>query len=465
MPSVRSRDAAVLDSPIGMRSHPFFFATSLDQPVACGWEAAGTVAAQYDVSAVMAFNVHRVLNLTVFTFFSVVLFFCIVLTPADAIYQCYVTQRLTNIFIITGGYVVTFILAALIYTTRIYTNRTVLSGIPKAWIPVEKQDVGKSVRRLVKEGLAHSAIIAYQARPRDIAAEGHDFSDYESLLVDHNSPPWGQVEHPGWSSPSCPDLPDLPYRTVVQELPHLIEAKAVSLAPPDPIFTATRRALHTPFPDTEESIPDTRVVEVLRRPISMGLRGYLQHLTALNVIDPPEIGMEFVALYERARFSSRELHEAEFRAFMHVFAELLRGMKVLDPQVLDEVRGVSSRADSESLIGPSDEEGETDTVDSFEGSEAMSRGRSNSLRPSNASTWDSRSAKQGRWSPVWSRRPEPQRTLVPPRTPSMRSLRRVQSNVSGSSGGSVIRLVETRSPSDLPYAFNVGGSADYRPQT
>ncbi|RAK97603.1 sucrase/ferredoxin-like domain-containing protein [Aspergillus ibericus CBS 121593] len=402
--------------------------------------AARTVAAQYDVSAVMAFNVHRVLHLTVFTFFSVILFLCIVLTPADAIYQCYVTHRLTNVFIITGGYVVTFILAALIYATRIYTNRTVLSGIPKAWIPVEKQDVGKSVRRLVKEGLAHSAIIAYQARPRDIATEGHAFADYESLLVDHDSPPWGQVEHPGWSSPACPDLPDLPYRTVVQELPHLIEAKAVSLAPPDPIFTATRRALHTPFPDTEESIPDTRVVEVLRRPISMGLRGYLQHLTALNVIDPPEIGMEFVALYERARFSARELYEAEFRTLMHVFAELLRSMKVLDPHVLDEVRGGSSRADSESLIGPSDEEGETDTVDSYEGSEAMSRGRSNSLRPSNASTWDGRSAKQGRWSPVWSRRPEPQRTLVPPRTPSMRSLRRVQSNVSGSSGGSVIRL-------------------------
>ncbi|GKZ39633.1 hypothetical protein AbraIFM66950_000794 [Aspergillus brasiliensis] len=415
----------------------------------------------------MAINVQRVLNLTVFIFFSVVLFLCIILTPADAIYQCYITQRLTNIFIITGGYVVTFILAVLIYTTRIYTNRTVLSGIPKAWIPVEREDVGKSVRRLVKEGLAHSAIIAYQARPRDIAADGHDFSGYESLLVDYDNPPWGEVEHPGWSSPACPDLPDLPYRTVVQELPHLIEAKAVSLAPPDPIFTATQRALHAPFPETEESIPDTRVVEVLRRPISMGLRGYLQHLTALNVIDPPEIGMEFVALYERARFSTRELHEDEFRTLMHVFAELLRGMKVLDPQVLDELRGGSSQAESESLIGPSDEEGETDTVDSYGESEAMSRGRSNSLRPSNASTWDGgRSVRQGRWSPVWSRRSEAQRTLAPPRTPSMRSLRRVQSNVSGSSGGSVIRLVETRSPTDLPYAYNVGSSSrvDGRPQ-
>ncbi|PYH93019.1 hypothetical protein BO71DRAFT_382436 [Aspergillus ellipticus CBS 707.79] len=425
----------------------------------------------------MALNVHRVLHLTVFTCLSFLLFLLIILTPADAIYQCYITSRLTNIFIITGGYVVTFLLAVLIYSTRIYTNRSVLSGIPKAWIPVEKEDVGKSVRRLVKEGLAHSAIIAYQARPRDIAADGDNFSDYESLLVDHENPPWGEVEHPGWSSPSCPDLPDLPYRTVIQELPHLIEAKAVSLAPPDPIFTATHRALRAPFPDVEESVPDTRVVGALRRPISMGLREYLQHLTELSVVNPPEIGAEFVALYERARFSSRELHEEEFRTLMHVFAELLRGMKVLDPRVLDEVRGGSSRADSESLIGPSDEEGETDTVDSFDGSEGMSRGRSNSLQPSNASTWEGRSAKQGRWSPVWSRRHEPQRTLAPPRTPSMRSLRRVQSNASGSSGGSVIRLVETRSrsfftptpsatpqdspkPSDVVEEFKQAPSAD-----
>ncbi|PWY87590.1 hypothetical protein BO70DRAFT_369579 [Aspergillus heteromorphus CBS 117.55] len=408
----------------------------------------------------MAVNVHRVLHTTVFTCFSFLLFLLIILTPADAIYQCYITSRLTNIFIITGGYIVTFLLAVLIYSTRIYTNRSVLSGIPKAWIPVEKEDVGKSVRRLVKEGLAHSAIIAYQARPRDIASDAHsfNFSDYESLLVDHDQPPWGDIEHPGWSSPGCPDLPDLPYRTVVHELPHLIEAKAVSLAPPDPIFTATHRALRAPFPGIEESVPDTRVVGVLRRPISMGLRGYIQHLTGLNVVQPAEIGAEFVALYERARFSARELHEEEFRTLMHVFAELLRGMKGLDPRVLDELRGGSSRtADSESLIGPSDEEGETDTVDSFEvdadgDGGSIERGRSNgSLQPSNASsTWD---GKHGRWSPVWSRRHQTHGSRAPPRTPSMRSLRQVQSNASGTSGsgsgsgGSVIRLVETRSPS------------------
>ncbi|OJK04205.1 hypothetical protein ASPACDRAFT_1863970 [Aspergillus aculeatus ATCC 16872] len=399
----------------------------------------------------MALNLQRFLNLTFFIFLSVVLFFLIILTPADAIYQCYITRRLTNIFIITGGYVVTFILAILIYATRLYTNRTVLSGIPKAWIPVEKEDVGKSVRRLVKEGLAHSAIIAYQARPRDLAADGDDFANYESLLIDRDHPPWGPVEHPGWSSPSCADLPDLPYRTVIQELPHLIEAKAVSLAPPDPIFAGVHQSLRAPFSDADESFPDTRVVEVLRRPVSMGLRAYLQHLASLDVVQPPEVGAEFIARYERARFSSRDLHENEFRELMHVFAELLRGMTGLNPRVLAELQaaaeeeeeeedGASSQTESESIIGPSDEEGETETIDSFQDSEGMlSHGRSNSLRPSNASSWDARSARQhGRWSPVWSRRPTTRgRAMEPPRTPSMRSLRRLPSN---SSGGSVIHL-------------------------
>ncbi|PYH45309.1 putative aminotransferase, classes I and II [Aspergillus saccharolyticus JOP 1030-1] len=417
---------------------------------------AGANDAQYDVCAIMALNLERFFNLTFFTFLSAILFFLIILTPADAIYQCYITRRLTNIFIITGGYVVTFILAILIYATRLYTNRTVLSGIPKAWIPVEKEDVGKSVRRLVKQGLAHSAIIAYQARPRDLAADGDSFADYESLRIDREHPPWGQIEHPGWSSPSCADLPDLSYRTVIQELPHLIEAKAVSLAPPDPIFAGVHRSLRAPFSETDESFPDTRVVEVLRRPVSMGLREYLQHLASLDVIQPPGVGAEFIALYERARFSSRELHENEFRELMHVFAELLRGMRGLNPQVLLELQdGRSSVTESESIIGPSDEEGETETLDSFQDSESVSRGRrSSSLRPSNASSWDARSTRHGRWSPVWPRRPDTRHTMEPPRTPSMRSLRRLPSNVSGSSGGSVIHLVEARRPTDLPYAFN-----------
>ncbi|KKK21559.1 hypothetical protein ARAM_006473 [Aspergillus rambellii] len=357
----------------------------------------------------------RLLNLfhySVFIVLSVALACLIVLTPADAIYQCYITQRLTNIFIITGAYVVTFLLAVLIYATRIYTNRSVLAGIPKAWIPIEKDDVGKSVRRLVKEGLGRSALIAFQARPRDVSSlaapaaaaspgtrytedeEGYtpgmkgewhgqagDERDNAIPGIDPGNPPWGHVEHPGWSSPCCVDLPNLPYRTVIHELPNLIEAKAVSLAPRRPVLPgqfARRRQQgdYRPYADEreeeeEETIPDTRVVEILRRPGSMTLREYMFHLSSLGVVDPPEIAGEFLALYEHARFSGRELYEAEFRQLMHVFAEMLRGMRFFEDshlRVLGDVTGTDEY--TESVIGPSDEEGETDSSGSFWGIEA-----------------------------------------------------------------------------------------------
>ncbi|KAL4891868.1 Sucrase/ferredoxin-like-domain-containing protein [Aspergillus ambiguus] len=378
----------------------------------------------------MAWNPSRILNYTVFTFFAVILFLLILLTPVDAIYQCYITQRLTNIFIITGGYVVTFLLAVLIYATRIYTNRSALAGIPKAWIPVEKEDVGKSVRRLVVEGLARSAIVAYQARPRDTAADGDSFTDYEVPLVDRDRPPWGAVEHPGWSSPQSPDLPDMPYNTVVQELPNLVEAKAVSLAPPDPLHAAAAAAFE----------PDTRVVDILRRPASMGLREYLRHLTQLDVIRHADTAAEFLARYERARFSAHRLRDPDFRDLMHLFAELLRDMRPLDAHVVGDIRhsrrddasSASRGRDTGSVIGPSD-------VDD----DAMYDSEGLSLRP--ASTWSSskRQRARSRGSPVRTTGSlDPHRMLgVPvPRTPSMRSLRPVRSNASASSAGSVIRL-------------------------
>jgi hypothetical protein len=403
----------------------------------------------------MAERLERFFNSTAFFFFAVILLCLILLTPVDAIYQCYETSRLTNIFFITGAYVITFLLAVLIYATRIYTNRSSLTGIPKAWIPVEKEDVNKSVRRLVMEGLARSAVISYQARPRDTSDEADSFQNYKDLLVDPVHPPWGHVEHPGWSSPASPDLPDLPYRIVIQELPNLIEAKAVSLAPADMLASASL----DPF-------PDTRVVEILQRPASMGLRQYVKHLTTLGAINPPKLGPEFLALYERARFSSHELQESEFRELMHLFAEILRGMTSLATPVLDEIRDSASyrRADSESVIGPSDDEGETDTVDHYGYDDPFTPIRSNSLRPSYASTWESRSGFEtapATQSPASARSPGngyfPRGSL---RTPSTRSLRRVQSVQSGSSGGSVIRLTQTRSPTDLPYAFNYAGRRD-----
>ncbi|KAJ5972249.1 uncharacterized protein N7479_002167 [Penicillium vulpinum] len=414
----------------------------------------------------MAVRLERFLNTTGWFFFAIILFCLVILTPADAIYQCYETGRLTNVFFIIGAYVITFIIAALIYATRIYTNRSALTGIPKAWIPVEKEDVSKSVRRLVKEGLIRSAIIAYQARPRDISTDEDSFQNYRPLLIDSERPPWGHVEHPGWSSPATPDLPNLPYRTVIQELPSLIEAKAVSLAPADSLSLAPPY----PFDPSSDltthpfSLPDTRVVEVLQRPASMGLREYIRHLTSLGAIYPPELGADFLALYEQARFSPHDLHEAEFRDLMHLFAEILRGMTSLAPPILDEIRDSASyrRAYSESVIGPSDEEGETDTVETYGYDGALRSMRSNSLRPSNASTWETQSGYDtapAMHSPAseLSTDSGSYAARSPFHTPSTRSLRRIASRQSGSSGGSVIRLTQPGDLTDLPYTFDYAG--------
>ncbi|CEN59477.1 hypothetical protein ASPCAL01927 [Aspergillus calidoustus] len=454
------------------------------------------------------------LNYAVFTFLSIILLCLIILTPADAIYQCYVTHRLTNIFIITGGYVVTFLFFFFIFSTLIYTNRTVLSGIPKAWIPVEREDVGKSVRRLVVEGLRRSALVAYGARPRDLSTQdtaagargvsgndsgygagavvdgADDSEEIRGLLrgfdydIDPAHPPWGIIEHPGWSAPSAAPSavgghlpPDLCYRTVVRELPHLIEAKAVSLAPPDPIFSSPTSHLHTDDwarseEEIEGNIPDTRIVEILRRSATTSLRGYMQHLTEMGVINPPESGTEFLSLYERARFSGRDLHESEFRELMGVFADVLRGMRFspehLDPdhQFLDmdmnpdRRRGTSlfaSETQSESILGPSDEEGETET-DTL-GSASISL-------PANSPAYGfARHQRFANENLDGASRGSPQRAS---RTPSTHSLRPVRSHVSGGSGsimsssagsgsgGSVIRLADARAEnaSGLPYVIH-----------
>ena len=393
------------------------------------------------------------LNSSSFFFFSLICLGLICLTPADAIYQCWVTRRLTNIFFIAGAYVLTFVLAFLIYATRLYTNRTALAGIPKVWIPVEEEDVTKSVRRLVVEGLARSAIIAYQACPRDTTGEEDSFLNYKDLAIDPKHPPWGSVEHPGWSSPESPDLPNLPYRTVITELPNLIEAKAVSTAPAE-----------NTLPDGMDPFPDTRVVEVLQRPASMGLRQYVGHLANLGVINSPGLEADFLALYERARFSSRPLHASEFRELMHLFAEILREITPLAPPILEGIRDSASyhQTDTESIIGPSDEEGETDTVDHYVYERAFTPTRSNSLRPSNSSAWEASSVHGTApiaQSPVsrFSARSGSYGGLHPTGTRSTESLRRVRSGQSGSSVGSVIRLARTTNPADLPYTIHYAG--------
>ncbi|KAK3397416.1 hypothetical protein B0T20DRAFT_441313 [Sordaria brevicollis] len=146
---------------------------------------------------------------------------------------------------------------------------------------------------------------------------------------------WGEIEHPGWASPTCPDLANVQFDTVIQELPNLIEAKAITLAPPDRMSEGEGEG----GGGMEPPLLDPDAVALLQRHESMGLREYLTSLTELGVVTPSEALGEFIKLYERARYSTRPLSIDEFRRLMHVFAEVLRSMRPLDPVVLDEIVG------------------------------------------------------------------------------------------------------------------------------
>lgn len=377
----------------------------------------------------------------------------------------------------------TLVFAILIYTSRLYTNRTVLAGIPKTWIPVEKGDVGKSVRRMIVEGLARSALVAYDARPRNIRQENglpiadgakadntqqtnrkrdqRAKDDGTPLQAASSVPSWGPIAHAGWSSPSSTDLPNLHYEPVILELSHLIEAKAVSLAPPDPAF----------FPaDVDDStdgpviVPDARLVELLQRPATMGLRDYVSYLTSLNLINPPNLGSEFLGLYERARFSGSDLMESDFRRLMAVFAEILRGMKEVDPAVLAELvardgEELNDNSEGTSQSSAMDEEDEVDDKASMRdriptGADRRRSGSEGTIRTSRSYIRD--------------REPDASHTATAPafmpRTPSVASLKRTRTAASSSastrSGSSVIRLAEARSLLDLPYTITMTSSVE-----
>lgn len=167
---------------------------------------------------------------------------------------------------------------------------------------------------------------------------GHDELVSINIVAPRGGPHiWGEIEHPGWASPTSPDLANVQYDTVICELPNLIEAKAITLAPPD--RTSEGEEGEGEAGRMEPPLLDPDAVALLQRHESMGLREYLTSLTELSVVVPSEALNEFIKLYERARYSTRPLSINEFRRLMHVFAEVLRGMRPLDPVVLDEIVG------------------------------------------------------------------------------------------------------------------------------
>ncbi|CAK7233472.1 hypothetical protein SEUCBS140593_008614 [Sporothrix eucalyptigena] len=210
---------------------------------------------------------------------------------------------------------------------------------------------------------------------------------------------WGEIEHPGWAPPdqflgrpgtrgaASPGLAgggagaggggagdildeniNLQYSTVLAELPNLIEARALTLAPPDLISPA------------DPPLLDADAVAWLERPAHMGLREYLSHLAGLGVIDlqaeAPSPGnragtdsdprplsavvSSFATSYEYARFSTNMLSHEVFRQLMHDLATILRRMTPLDPNLLlddDEDNDEYDREDNYSYTESDDRSG------------------------------------------------------------------------------------------------------------
>jgi len=356
---------------------------------------------------------------------------------------------------------------------------------------VEKGDVNKKVRRMIVASLNRSAAIAWDSRPRiptepvtvvsepeirdQVAklvepklekkkggsrekARSQLEKDEQTVTIPPHVPVWGEIAHDGWSSPTSPDLPDLQYITVILELPHLIEARAVSFAPLDSESTS------------EPPMPDIRAVELLQRPAAMGLRDYISHLTSVGVITSPSIATEFLASYEYARFSARPLSETQFRDLMKQFAEVLRSMSPLTPAILASLD-----------IDPP----ESDIDDDVSSTSTPTTARSRSLASSRSAA--SRDSSEGTIRTAPSRNPgangspkkkgerfstapatPKNKKRVVSRSPSLNSFAQSRRPYNGSSGdsgeslrstsqSSVIRLSKTNE-GKLPYVLDIPGA-------
>ena len=280
--------------------------------------------------------IFRIFYSTTFTAVFILTIVIICVTPGDAIYESYRRSRLLDIFIITGAYVLTALFAMLIYASRLYTNRSVLKDIPKTFMPIEKEDLPtRRVHRLIDDCLIKSSVVAYTSKPRSRLVENESNMVKSRMLdvVKPNASPgdriwhhWGPVAHLGWSSPASANLPDLEYAAIVSELPSLIEAKAVSLAPVDPLATPGEAGV---------PMPDAKVIVALTRPSAMGMRPYFSKLVNYGVIPDSSTSGTFLTTYERARFSSSPLSAEDFQALMKLFAEVLRSMTKVEPGLLN----------------------------------------------------------------------------------------------------------------------------------
>lgn len=438
----------------------------------------------------------RIVYNAIYAFLYLVLTALLLSLPTDIVRQAVIRNQTFNILVIAIAYIVTIVVLIFVYAIRLYINRSVLASIPKSYLPIEKGDLKKDVRKMIVAGLSRSAAIAYVARPRvapnfptQLLDSGGEKAEVGLSQMERRSippfklkktvtaedemgislppckPVWGEIEHPGWGSPMSPDLPDLQYASVISELPNLIEAKAITLAPQDP-------ESHTDPP-----MLDPEAVALLQRTEEMTLRDYLAHLADIGVLDASQAKTttSFVAKYEYARFSTRPLTNIRFRELMHLFAEVLRALKPLDPAALASIVDPDSgdEAPPESDIdnnAPRTPRGNRTPESSIARSASSSTGSSGSLRPrgtpshptlgarnSSAHTWQ----QSFRTAPTT---PKSRRTAVSSSSSSGNSFVQTRkpypaSQASSASlrsdSGSVIIRLAGEGEGDLPYVLNL----------
>ncbi|WPH00269.1 Hypothetical protein R9X50_00309300 [Acrodontium crateriforme] len=291
----------------------------------------------------------RIFYSTTYTIIFAICLCVLAITPGSMIYTSIEKEAYQYIFMIGGTYVLTAILAIFIYSSRLYTNRAVLAGVGKAYVPIEEGEIGKKVRRMIVKQMERSAVVAWECRPRDLDEEIYMAERQGSLptdnmisgnkdsligtiiAVDPARPPWGHVQHAGWSSPSRSAgnaMSHVQFADVIAELPHLVEARAVSMAPLDP----------SSGPENEDIRADPAIVETLRRPEAMGIRDYLTQLSYLGILSNSVLSESFLKQYETARFSGRPIDENNFQRLMATFSDLLSGITELDPAIIEQIR-------------------------------------------------------------------------------------------------------------------------------
>jgi hypothetical protein len=407
---------------------------------------------------ITARQLFRIVYGSIYLVLYVILLALLLITPADAIIRSIQNRQTYNIWILVIFYVVTVLIVTFIYLMRLYVNKTVLTAIPKSTLPIKPGDVNRAVHAIIEAGLERSAAIAFEARPSadpnkkegqpgervvPPASEGLGISRTLQSRI------WDDIEHHGWSSPNLADLPNLQYSTVLSELPNLIEAKALTLAPPDPAS------------QSDPPVLDPEAVALLQKPSYLSLRGYIDQLTSLGVLDIDDTAASFLERYEYARFSTRPISNAKFRELMHLFAEMLRSMQTLDLEALDAEQELQSY--TESFVDQSNRDGAM-TPRSQRSKAATVSSQSSVRRPMRSSSWNLyRTAPNTPHSTarVISRKSSSSNSFAQSRNPyHMDDSRSPSPSIRSGSSASVIRLSTNEDNQDGPYVLNLSGTAE-----